>query len=271
MQKSILMITSLVIILGYQNCAPFSAAVGQSLTSNSVSEIGGETDDALPNPAGDGDTDAPSSRSTAFLITSPLEIGSLSSSRSMTWDISVQVAEGTKLNSVSFTANIEKFSSPDLGSDIYYVSRPALSAGAVSIQIRSINIIVNGVRDTSATTFENVNAVVPANSTLRLSDATIFHELKSGKSLPSDTIAFEFALLWPNATPLPSEPVVVPTEPPGVKLYATACANCHGTLAASSKRGRSFSAIKASLTSVSQMSTIKLTDVEILQLVEALK
>lgn len=91
------------------------------------------------------------------------------------------------------------------GTTAYFVARPSLETAAIPVHIKTIRILINGTWVGNATTFYNIDKVVPVNS-VGISGTTPTGNLavSSGpvqwpNAAPTtDTIQLEFELLEPN-------------------------------------------------------------------------
>ncbi len=143
------------------------------------------------------------------------------------------------------------------GAVTYYITRPNVKTAAQGMEVKAISVYINGQKYIEGTTFLGIDRYVPAATTnLILSNATVLKQMPAGVS-PNDTIAVSFNHLRLADPPPVTEPTPTPTPPAtplnGALLYANACAGCHGSLAASTKRGRTAQQILTARMTVPSM------------------
>lgn len=298
-----LMTLLMMLVLSYQNCAPGFVA-DQVVASNLASAAdddddggaggtgggGGGSSIPTPTPSGGGGggsttpTPTPSGggsgttdpnydgKAAGNLITTQKNIVTAGTApTTMTWNLGTELESGAALAGASVSVQIARFEPADGSTPVYFVSNPTLTAGAQALDIVDLRVGVDGVRNDVSTTFQGLNAVVAARATSVLSPATLVHEIGAGNQ---HRLSLHFRKLWPNGVAVPTTPT--PTPPPvlsGANLYAQHCLGCHGTLANSTKRGRTAQQIVNSFTTAPSMSYLAplLTAQEIQAIADALK
>jgi hypothetical protein len=190
------------------------------------------------------------------------------------WDLAKDLADGPPLTEVSMTVSISKFVPPDGSADTYFISKVTMKTGSKPIHIKGVHLWFNGVKYDTGTTFTGIDMIVAAAKTMILSSSTLVYQLP-GKASATDKLALSFDLAWPDGEAPPSpDPVGPPVViNPGIALYETSCAGCHGALGGSEKRGASATKIKTAIASVSYMIALrgKLTDTDIQNIANALQ
>lgn len=213
-----------------QNCAaPFDAKNQARLSSSGAGTDDGGGDDVVTPPVGSLDP--------STFLTADKVIGTITTAKFIDWNLQSEVQYGNLIPNSTMRVTIEKFTPPDGTGDTYYISLPTITAG-VATQLRSMRVRINGLESDISTTFMGLDTMLAASETKVLSNATLIVQI-AGASQPTDTIGLAFAKLGkPGEAPLPP-----PALKPGITLYATYCANCHGALSVSTKSGRTAAMI----------------------------
>lgn len=172
------------------------------------------------------------------------------------WNLDAESDRSSQFGGATFEIRISQVS-PGGGSPSYYITGPIIKTAAEGLEVKKLSIFINGVKYIEGTTFLGIDRYVPpANTNTTLSSAVMVKQMPAG-ILATDTISVAFNhLRIPNAPPPMPTPTPSPTPPPainGSQLYANTCQACHGTLAASTKRGRTAAQIQTARTTVPAM------------------
>ncbi|HVK60348.1 MAG TPA: cytochrome c [Bdellovibrionales bacterium] len=264
MRKPILALFIVVNILAFQNC-------GQGFNAVRLSDM---NEGASQNPDDESDPDNEpddQENETAGLTTSHKAVGDTATSKVISWNLASDVTQGTPIPGVTLSISIVKFTPTDGSQETYFLTAPTITTGSQAIELRSLKMSINGVRDDIGTTFTGLDRVIAANQTVVLSSATLLYQLDQPANA-NDTIAMGFSVLWPSGVPKPT-PTPAPNLPNGKTLYSKNCAACHGALSVSTKRMSTASEIGAAINGVTEMSLLKgkLTQAEITAVANALK
>ena len=244
--------------------ADFSVKSNLNTTSSSSSSPTSPAPPTPPTPP-KAPVNAPGS-----LLLSNQTVGSTTTAKIISWDVGAEAGPSSPLTGVKAQITILKYTPVDGSPDVYFFTKPSVTAGTIAIHVTGIRLWVNGVEDDVSTTFSAIDTTVNASTTMQLSSATLLHQL-TGLASPNDTIALHYDLIWPQGVPLPTG-TPAPTAD-GPTLYVTNCASCHGALSSSTKRGRTFTQIKDSITQVGSMNFLAgtLTDQQLQSIADALK
>ncbi|MCM2281397.1 MAG: hypothetical protein NDI61_06065 [Bdellovibrionaceae bacterium] len=200
--------------------------------------------------------------------------------KTLSWNLDTATDRPGEFAGATFEIRIA-LNTPVGGAPTYYIAGPIVKTAAQGMQVKGISISINGLKYIEGTTFLGVDRYIPAgNTTTPLSSATMLKQMAAGAQ-DTDTISISFnhlraadpPVVEPVPTPTPT-PTPVPGTPNGAILYANACQACHGTLAMSTKRGRTAEQILAARQNVPVMANnaavLALTTAEISAIATAL-
>jgi len=187
------------------------------------------------------------------VLTVAKPISATATNRVIAWNLDTEVT--TRLGEFSgatFEITVRQ-QTPTGGQPTYYILNPIVKTAGSAIEVKGIDIFVNGSRYLEGTTFSLIDRYIPiANTNTTLSAATMLKQMPAGVQ-PTDTIAIWFDHLKTTTAAPPT-----PTPVNGANLYTNRCASCHGALAASTKRGRTAAQITNAINTVGAMNNATL-------------
>ncbi len=206
-------------------------------------------------------------------------IGSITTTnKTLKWILGTEVEAGpTDFGGATFEIQIKKGAMGPSGQS-YYISSPIIKTAGSGIEVKELFVYINGLRLDFGTTFSEIDRFIPAgNVNSPLATSAIIVDMAQGNRgniKTSDTIAITFGHLATSTGTGPSPtpgPTPTPGPPNGPTLYANNCQSCHGSLATSTRRGRTAAQIQNAIETRPSMMNIVLSVAEIQAIATALQ